>query len=102
VNTDVRVDPDDWESRVGPVDGPQLVVGGPGTGKTEFLVRRAARLIDRGEADALLVLSFSRPGADDLDARIRSASPGPTRAVDVSTYHSFAARLVEAHAANEW
>lgn len=99
MNTDVRVDPDDWESRVGPVDGPQLVVGGPGTGKTEFLVRRAARLIDRGEADALLVLSFSRPGADDLDARIRSASPGPTRAVDVSTYHSFAARLVEAHAA---
>jgi len=99
VNTDIRVAPGDWDTRVEPADGPQLVVGGPGTGKTAFLVRRATRLIERGEADAMLVLSFSRRGADDLDARIRSASPGPTRAIDVSTYHSFAARLIETHAA---
>jgi len=100
MNADLRVDPVDWELRVLPVAGPQLIVGGPGTGKTEFLVRRATELIERGHAERLLVLSFSRRGANDLDTRIRAATTGQTRAVDVSTYHSFAARLVEAHASD--
>lgn len=95
---EIRVDPDDWPEAVAPASVPQLVVGGPGTGKTEFLVRRAAHLIERDRADELLVLSFSRRGAEGLDRRIRSSVAGPTRAVDVSTYHSFAARLLEAYA----
>ena len=46
----------------------------------------------------MLVLSFSRAGASDLDERIRSRISGQTRAIDVSTYHSFAARLLETYA----
>ncbi len=98
MSSDIRVDPADWPDRVQPADRPQLVVGGPGTGKTEFLVRRATRLIEQGHAGNLLVLSFSRRGAVDLDARIRSSAPDHASAIDVTTYHSFAARLVEAHA----
>jgi superfamily I DNA/RNA helicase len=95
---DIRVDPADWSRRVAPGPGPQLIVGGPGTGKTEFIVRRAVHLIEGGDGEALLVLSFSRRGATDLDARIRAAAAGPARATDVSTYHSFAARLLETYA----
>ena len=95
---DIRVDPADWSNQIGSSRGPQLIVGGPGTGKTEFLVRRAAHLIENGAGEKLLVLSFSRRGATDLDTRIRAAMVGPARATDISTYHSFAARLLEAHA----
>jgi len=98
MTADIRVDPADWPRRVAPGPGPQLIVGGPGTGKTEFLVRRAVHLIDAGEDDGLLVLSFSRRGATDLESRIRASISGAARATDVSTYHSFAARLLETYA----
>jgi superfamily I DNA/RNA helicase len=98
MTADIRVDPADWSQRVAPGPAPQLVVGGPGTGKTEFLVRRAVHLIEEGDREGLLVLSFSRRGATDLDDRIRATAAGPARATDVSTYHSFAARLLEAYA----
>ena len=98
MTNEIRVDPGGWEKAIEPVPGPQLVVGGPGTGKTEFIVRRAVHLIETGHAQQLLVLSFSRTGASDLDGRIRSRISGQIRAIDVSTYHSFAARLLETHA----
>jgi superfamily I DNA/RNA helicase len=98
MTADIRVDPADWSRRVAPGPGPQLIVGGPGTGKTEFLVRRAAHLIDHGGGESLLVLSFSRRGTTDLDTRIRAATAGTAPATDVTTYHSFAARLLETYA----
>ena len=98
MTSEIRLDPAGWDNAIEPASVPQLIVGGPGTGKTEFVVRRAVRLVELGHAQELLVLSFSRTGASDLDDRIRSRVSGQTRAIDVSTYHSFAARLLEAHA----
>jgi hypothetical protein len=66
-----RVGPEDWDEAISAVDGPQLVVAGPGTGKTEFLVRRVTHLLDEGHDPAsILVLTFSRRGAADLRSRI--------------------------------
>jgi superfamily I DNA/RNA helicase len=98
MTSETRLDPPGWEKAIEPVPVPQLIVGGPGTGKTEFVVRRTVRLVETGHAQELLVLSFSRTGASDLDDRIRSRISGQIRAIDVSTYHSFAARLLETHA----
>ncbi|NIR34805.1 MAG: UvrD-helicase domain-containing protein, partial [Actinobacteria bacterium] len=55
------------------VAGPQIVVGGPGTGKTEFLVRRAVHLVTRENVapDRILVLSFGRRGVAGVSDRIR-------------------------------
>ena len=96
-----RVDPADWGSAISHTDGPQIVVGGPGTGKTEFLVRRAAHLL--GEAglppEQLLVLSFGRRGVADIRDRIRTALDTSTSTIDVATFHSFAARVLETYAA---
>ena len=96
-----RVEPADWEVAVGRADGPQIVVGGPGTGKTEFLVRRAVHLL--GETglppDQLLVLSFGRRGVADVRDRIRTALDSSTSTIDVATFHSFAARLLETFSA---
>jgi superfamily I DNA/RNA helicase/CRISPR/Cas system-associated exonuclease Cas4 (RecB family) len=98
VTHEIRIAPAEWPEHVAATDGPQLIVGGPGTGKTEFLVRRAETLIDGGHGSNLLVLTFSRRGAADLADRIRKAVGRSMPAVDVTTYHSFARRLLEAHA----
>ena len=102
---ELRIAPEDWPQAVRRVDGPQIVVGGPGTGKTEFLVRRAAHLIDaRGLAsERLLVLSFSRRAVADLDSRIHALLTASSSQVPTATFHGFAAALIETHAAHtDW
>ena len=96
---EVRVDPDGWQAAIAACDGPQIVVGGPGTGKTEFLVRRAIHLINAVAlpASRLLVLSFGRRGTADLDERIGAKLGGSISRIDVSTFHSLASRIVESH-----
>lgn len=97
---EIRIAPEEWQHHLETTDGSQLVVGGPGTGKTEFLVRRAVRLIEGGQCEPqnLLVLTFSRRGAADLADRIHGGLGRTVRGIDASTFHSLAMRLLEAHA----
>ena len=94
-----RIHPEDWPDAIASVSGPQIVVGGPGTGKTEFLVRRVLHLVDELGIDpeSVLVLSFGRRGVADLAARIRQGLRGSIGHIDITTFHSFAARILEAH-----
>ncbi|MCH7668294.1 MAG: ATP-dependent helicase [Acidobacteria bacterium] len=89
--------PQDWNDAIGDSSGTQIIVGGPGTGKTEFLVRRAVHLLESGDAapDRVLILSFSRRGAADISQRIRARLDNSVGNLDISTYHSLAARIVE-------
>jgi hypothetical protein len=95
----IRLEPEDWPKALDQVHGPQLVVAGPGTGKTEFLVRRAIRLIDAGHASPgqIVVLTFSRRSAAELAGRIGAGLGRGSVGVDASTFHSFAHRLLETH-----
>lgn len=94
--SEVAVDPGGWDSVLAAVDGAQMVVGGPGTGKTEFLVRRAAHLVGRGvPADGIVVVAFGRRGVADLERRIAAATPSNSPPVAVTTFHALAAGVVE-------
>lgn len=92
-----RVSPGEWQTALAETDGPQIVVAGPGTGKTEFLVRRVAHILDSGRArrDQIVVLCFSRRAAASLRSRVEEAAGGGGVPVDVSTFHSLALRLSE-------
>ncbi|MEV1014169.1 ATP-dependent DNA helicase [Micromonospora sp. NPDC049801] len=58
---------------VGHTDGPMLVVGGPGTGKTSTLVEAvAARIAEGVDPERILVLTFGRRGATALRQRIEA------------------------------
>ncbi|HEY7470588.1 MAG TPA: ATP-dependent DNA helicase [Acidimicrobiia bacterium] len=94
---ETRVDPADWDRALADSDGPQIVVAGPGTGKTEFLVRRVARIIEEGKArrDEAALLTFSRRAAGELRDRVDRALGGGGVPIDASTFHSIALRLLE-------
>ncbi|WP_435820554.1 ATP-dependent helicase [Micromonospora purpureochromogenes] len=62
---------------IGHTDGPMLVVGGPGTGKTSTLVEAvAARVAEGVDPERILVLTFARRQATDLRHRIEARIAG--------------------------
>ncbi|MCA2213346.1 ATP-dependent helicase [Wangella sp. NEAU-J3] len=85
-------------------DGPLLVVGGPGTGKTTVLVEAvAARIASGVDPERILVLTFGRRGAAALRDRIEARIAGdPGRIVHeplVRTFHAYAFGLLRRAAA---
>ena len=94
-----QVEPDSWPQAIADSDGPQLVVAGPGTGKTEFLVARAIHLVESGKAkpSQILLLTFSRRAAQELSQRVGAGLPAGGPGINASTFHSFAHRLLEVH-----
>ncbi|WBC18074.1 PD-(D/E)XK nuclease family protein [Micromonospora sp. WMMA1998] len=71
-----RVDPVQAEV-VAHTDGPMLVVGGPGTGKTATLVEAvAARVAEGVDPERVLVLTFGRRAATELRHRIEARIAG--------------------------
>ena len=94
-----RLGPDDWADAIEATEGPQLVVAGPGAGKTEFLVRRAIHLVNEREAAPhhILMLSFSRRGTADLRERVTAGLARSFSEIPAMTFHSLSMRLLEAH-----
>ncbi|WP_344087567.1 ATP-dependent DNA helicase [Luedemannella helvata] len=84
-------------------DGPLLVVGGPGTGKTTTLVEAvAARVAEGVEPDRVLVLTFGRRAANRLRDRIEAVIGGGVRATAepvVRTFPAYAFGLLRQAAA---
>jgi len=79
------------------VEGPLLVLAGPGSGKTRVVTHRVANLIANGvPAAAIVALTFTNKAADEMRRRV-AALIGP-QPVEMGTFHRFAARLLRRHA----
>ncbi len=54
------------------IDGPVLVVAGPGTGKTEILTLRIANILDKTDTqpENILALTFTDAGAGNMRRRL--------------------------------
>ena len=76
------------------VDGPLLIVAGPGSGKTRVVTRRIANLITSEGVHPrhLLAITFTNKASKEMAERVQQLLPG-TR-VWVSTFHRFCARLL--------
>ena len=79
------------------IEGPVMVVAGPGTGKTQVLALRIAYILQKTDvgADAVLCLTFTRSGVAAMRARLESYIGSTARNVQISTFHSFAGTIVD-------
>jgi DNA helicase-2/ATP-dependent DNA helicase PcrA len=72
----------------------QLVLAGPGAGKTTTLAGRLVHLVRHGiDRRRILALTFTRKAADEMKSRIAAAVDLPSAAdLSVATFHGFAFR----------
>ena len=95
---------DQQRAAVGHLEGPLLVIAGPGAGKTRAVVWRAVNLLLQGAVNPaeLALCTFSKRAAHELrqrfDAAARAAGcADDLSAVRVSTVHSLCRRIVSHH-----
>jgi DNA helicase-2/ATP-dependent DNA helicase PcrA len=90
------------QAAVGHVNGPLLVLAGPGSGKTTVVTRRVANLIHQGvPAWEILALTFTNKAAEEMRDRIERRLPADLpgrRGLTVATFHAFCARLLRRYA----
>ena len=81
------------------IDGPVMVVAGPGTGKTQILALRIGNILKKTDttADSILCLTFTNSGVSAMRNRLEDYIGSDSKNVTISTFHSFAFSLIEKH-----
>ncbi len=79
-------------------EGALLVVAGPGTGKTQIIAARIARIISRGsQPENILCLTYTDAGTIAMRERLH-AFIGPTAyRVEILTFHAFCNMVIQAN-----
>ncbi|MBR2753821.1 ATP-dependent helicase [Candidatus Saccharibacteria bacterium] len=73
------------------LDGPLLVLAGPGTGKTQLLSEKVAYILQNTDTnpDNILCLTFTETGASNMRERLKSIIKQDAMKVNINTYHAF-------------
>ncbi len=79
------------------IDGPVLVIAGPGSGKTRVITRRIAYMLAQGiRPYQILAITFTNKAAAEMKRRVEEIVPG--QGVWISTFHSFGVRILRQYA----
>ena len=78
------------------VDGPVLVIAGPGTGKTQLLSMRVANILNNSDVmpGNILCLTFTDNAARNMRDRLSSIIGQPAYHVAIHTFHSFGSDVI--------
>jgi len=78
------------------IDGPLMVLAGAGSGKTRTIVARIVNLIENKNISPyrILALTFSNKASKEMRDRISYAISSDIKTLQVTTFHSFCARLL--------
>lgn len=79
------------------VDGPAVIVAGPGSGKTRVIVSKIQHLVsDLGmEPNKILAITFSRKAAEEMVDRLSEVFPYKSHEFNVSTFHALCWDIVQ-------
>ena len=94
----------DQKRAVDNIEGPLLVVAGPGTGKTQLLSLRVANILRSTDTNPanILCLTYTNKAAINMKQRvIKLAGPEATK-LPVKTFHSFASEVMNLYPDYFW
>ncbi|HET7528948.1 MAG TPA: ATP-dependent DNA helicase, partial [Candidatus Saccharimonadales bacterium] len=77
------------------IDGPVMVIAGPGTGKTQLIGTRVGYILQNTDtpADAVLLLTFTEAGVQAMRERLNRLIGKAAYDVQLSTYHAFGGEI---------
>ena len=79
------------------IDGPLLILAGPGSGKTRVITHRIAYMLHCGvDPRNIAALTFTNKAADEMRTRLMNLAPGQN--VWTGTFHRFCSRLLRIYA----
>lgn len=79
------------------IDGPVLVIAGPGTGKTQVLALRIANILQKTDAAPanILCLTFTESGVTAMRQRLARMIGKEAYYVKIHTFHSFCNEIIQ-------
>ena len=78
------------------LDGPVMVVAGPGTGKTQILALRIANILKKTDIkiDGILCLTFTNSAVEAMKKRLGRYIGEASEKANVYTFHSFGMKIL--------
>lgn len=78
------------------LDGPLLVLAGPGTGKTQLLSEKVAYILKNTDTNPenILCLTFTDSAASNMRERLKKIVGSAASKVNIGTYHSFGTEIL--------
>ena len=79
------------------IDGPVMVVAGPGTGKTQILALRIANILLKTDVkpENILAITFTESGVLAMRRRLAEVIGTPAYAVSINTFHGFCNDIIK-------
>src|SRR3989344_3507156 len=79
------------------IEGPVMVVAGPGTGKTQVLTLRIANILLKTQINPenILALTFSESASFEMRRRLVEIIGTPAFRVEIATFHSFSNNIIK-------
>lgn len=81
------------------IEGPVMVIAGPGTGKTQILTLRIANILLKTDTqpENILAITFTESGATEMRTRLHTYIGTRAYRVPIYTFHAFAQHLINQH-----
>ncbi len=91
-----RLNPKQREA-VDTIDGPVMVIAGPGTGKTSILTLRIANILKQTDTspDSILALTFTESGVRAMRQKLVELMGALAYRLHIHTFHSFSNELIK-------
>ncbi len=91
-----RLNPEQREA-VDAIEGPVMVVAGPGTGKTQVLTMRIANIILKTDTppEGILALTFTESGVISMRRRLAEFIGPAAYRVRIASFHGFANEIIQ-------